>query len=389
MKGGILQPTGEYAVGTFTYTVADDREELLRPSAMRSVACRVYYPVLKSDTAGCKKAAQMSRNMARAIRKAFWIPLNYNKMEAAGENVSACYENAPRIEGRRFPLIVFHHGYNSYREGNSFLCIDLASHGYAVISVAHSLEGLCTEFDDGSCLFYEKSLTRKTYQPFLGGLLAALRLTRAKGTPAELAEQFDAFQSKYCRFHRERVDEWVKDTKAALRYAKEKLTDLIDFEKGVGVTGHSFGGDVAYALCLREPEFACGVNIDGAPFGDYRDAVLEKPFMQISCKDNENLVARVYLRHTQPVWKVLFRQMKHVGFSDMKHRLRSGLLVGRLNADVLHENLCRCHLELFDAYLKRTKARPDIGSNDAITVTEFAPDMRSFCGEDGRKGETG
>ena len=90
-----------------------------------------------------------------------------------------------------------------------------------------------------------------------------------------------------------------------------------------------------------------------------------------------------------PMRQVLFRQMKHVGFSDMKHRLRSGLLVGRLNANVLHENLCRCHLELFDAYLKRTKARPDIGSNDAITVTEFAPDMRSFCGEDRRKGETG
>ena len=380
MKSSAPKPTGEYAVGTFTFTVWEDREEILRPSTQRSVACRMYYPVRKDDTAGCKKTATMSRNMARAIRKAFMIPLNWDRMEAAGENTSECYENAPRIEGQKFPLIVFHHGYNSYREGNSFLCIDLASHGYAVLSVAHSLEGLCTEFDDGTCLFYEKGLTKKTYQPFLGGMLAALRLTRAKGSNAELAEKFDAFQKKYCRFHMGRVDEWVKDTKAALAYARKNLGGLIDFEKGIGVTGHSFGGDTAYALCLREPEFACGVNIDGALFGDYRDAVLEKPFMQISCKDNENIVARAYLRHTKTVWKVLFRDMKHVGFSDMKHRIRWGLMVGKLDADAMHENLCRCHLELFDAYLKKVKDIPDIRSNDAITVTEFPPDIRTVRG---------
>ncbi len=305
------------------------------------------------------------------------IPLNYDRMEAAGENISECFEDAPWIKGERFPLIMFHHGYNSYREGNSFLCVELASHGYVVISVAHSLEGLCTEFDDGTCVFYEKSLTKKTYQPFLGGVFAALKLTRAKGSDEELAEKFDAFQNRYCRFLMGRVDEWIKDTRAALEYAKKNLGDLIDFDRGVGVAGHSFGGDTAYALCLREPEFVCGVNIDGAPFGDYRDAVLEKPFMQISCRSNEKIVARVYLRHTKTVYKVLFRDMTHVGFSDMKHRMRFG--VGRLEADSMHENLCRCHLELFDAFLKRTKEKPDIRSNDAIAVTEFAPDMSSFC----------
>lgn len=371
------KPTGAYAVGTFTFTVADDREEILRPSTMRSVACRVYYPAMKGDTAGCKKAARMSRNMAGAVRKAFMIRLDYDKMEAVGENTSECFENAPRIAGEKYPLIVFHHGYNSYREGNSFLCIDLASHGYVVLSVAHSLEGTCTELDGGECLYFEKSLSKKIYQPYLGGMLAALKLTRAKGTEAELAERFDAFQRKYCRFFMGRVDEWVKDTKAALRYAKENLGGLIDFDRGIGAAGHSFGGDTAYALCLKEPEFACGVNTDGALFGDYRGAVLEKPFMQISCRDNENVVTRVYLRHTKPVWKVLFRDMKHVGFSDMKHRIRFGAMVGRLDADVMHENLCRCHLEMFDAYLKKTKEKPDIGSNGAISVTEYAPDMES------------
>lgn len=368
------KPTGEYAVGTFTYTVMNDREEVLRPGTMRSVACRVYYPALRNSVAGCKKAAQMSRSMAAALRKAYKIPLNFDRMEAAGENTSECYADAPRIAGKRFPLIIFHHGYNSYREGNSFLCIELASHGYAVISVAHSLEGVCTELDGGGCIPYEKSLTWKTYQPFLGGTIAALRLTRARGNDAELAARFDAFQRTYCRFMMGRVEEWVKDTKAALKYARERLGGLIDFEKGIGVSGHSFGGDTAFALCLREPEFVCGVNIDGALFGDYREDVLQKPFVQISCRDNERIVTRAYIRHTKPVYKILFRDMKHIGFSDMKHRIRFGAMVGRLDADILHAQLCACHLQLFDTFLKGVGDKPDFRSNDTVTVTEFAPD---------------
>ena len=249
-----------------------------------------------------------------------------------------------------------------------------------MISVAHSLEGLITEFDDGSCLYYDKSLTKKAYKPFLGAAFAALGLAMAKGTHEELAEKFDAFQNRYARLHLGRVEEWVKDSEAALAYAREHLGDLIDFEKGIGVTGHSFGGDTAYALCLRDPAVACGVNIDGAPFGNYREAILEKPFLQVSCKGNEKLASRVYIRHTAPVWKALFRNMQHVGFSDMKHMVRMGAMMGRMNPDVMHENLCRCHLELFDTYLKKEKDKPDLNSNGDVEITEFPPDQDGDMG---------
>ena len=53
----------------------------------------------------------------------------------------------------------------------------------------------------------------------------------------------------------DRLPEWVKDNEAALKYAKDNLGDLIDFEKGIGVSGHSMGGNAAYALCARNPEF--------------------------------------------------------------------------------------------------------------------------------------
>ena len=366
-------PTGEYAVGTFTYTVKDVREEAMKPGTMRSVAARVYYPVLKADAEGLSKSRYMSENMAKGLQKTFKVPMNYKKAEEEGDNLSECYTDAKHVPDRKFPLIVFSAGYSSFREGNSFLCIEMASHGYAVICVDHSMEAVCSEFDDGSFLYYNNKI--KQMEPFLGGLIASIKLIKLKGSNEELWEAFDAYQKKYRAFLMGRLEEWTGDTDAAIGYAKENFKDFIDFEKGIGASGHSFGGNAAYALCARNPEYVCGVNIDGGLFGNYGDEILKVPFLQISCNDNENVVNRVYLRHTETVYKALFKDMKHMGFSDMKYTIPMKSVSGKLDANLMHENLCKCHLEFFDTYLKGIKEAPDFKNNDVVTFTEYAPDM--------------
>lgn len=111
-------PSGKYAVGTFTYTVSDDRDEVFCPGTKRKTPSRVYYPVFKASVKDLPKLRYMPRNMAKGISRAFKIPTNYDKLEKSGENISECYQNAPRIAGRRFPLVLFSHGAQSYREGN-------------------------------------------------------------------------------------------------------------------------------------------------------------------------------------------------------------------------------------------------------------------------------
>ena len=367
------KPTGEYAVGTFTYTIKDDRKEELAIGGMRSVTARVFYPADKESVKDLPKAQAMSENMVKGFKKVFKAAPDFKKNPEI--NHMECCQDAPRISGIKFPLIMFNHGMPSYREGNSFLCIELASHGYVVISVAHSGEGVCTEFDDGSCVFFDKTIQKRQYEPMLGGVMAMLKLTKAKGTDEELARMFDEAQNKYCRFLMSRLPEWIRDNEVALEYAKNNLADLIDFSKGVGVSGHSMGGNTAYALCARNPEFVCGINLDGGLFGDYTKDVQTRPFMQISCKDNENVATRVYLRHTKPVYKVFFKDMKHIGFADTKHMIPLKFLVGKLDPDVFHENICRCHLEFFDTYLKGTKTAPELKDNDTVKVSVYEPDM--------------
>jgi len=369
-------PSGEYAVGTFTHTIHTNRDEVLNPGTKRSVPVRVYYPVLKASVEGMSKIKYMSRDIANALKKSMHAPINYDKSEAAGDNFSDCYENAPKIDGMRFPLIMFNHGLASYREANSFLCLDIASHGYVVISVGHPYDASLTELDDGTKLELHKDTMKRQYEPFLPGAISVLKLTKSKGSNRELAERFDVIQNKYCKYVQSRVDEWEKDTLSAVDYAKESLSDIIDFSNGIGATGHSLGGATAYMLCLDHEEFACGLNLDGALFGNNKGKILRKPFAQISCKANLNVETRPYIDHTKPVYSVLFQKMQHIAFSDMKHMIPIKAIVGGLDADLAHEYVCKIHLELFDSYLKKTKDHPELKSCDMVTIKEYQPDVK-------------
>ena len=371
------KPTGEYAVGTKTFTVYNTRKEALDPKglAMRHVPARIYYPIDKSSVAGLTRAHSISRSEALGIRKAFKIPLNYDKIEAKGENAAECYVDAPFIEGKKFPLIVFNHGLFSYIEGNSFLLIELASHGYVVLSVGHPREGAATDFDDGTYELADTSITFKMYKPYIPAVIALMKLMKLKGSFEEQADAFYKCQDKYCEFHVKRVAEWITDTGIALDHARKEFAPILDLTVGIGAAGHSLGGAVAYALCQTDSEYICGLNLDGGLFGRYEGMVMDKPFMQLSCEDNENVVTRAYIRHSAPAYKVLFRDMKHVSFSDMKYAIKSAAMAGKLDSALAHEYTCRCNLEFFDAYLKRIKAKPELKSDNVITVSEFAPDI--------------
>ncbi len=368
-------PTGEYAVGTFTHTIYTDREELLVPGTKRNIPVRVYYPVLKESVEGLCKARYMSRELALSLKKVMHAPINIDKAEAQGDNYSECYENASRIEGMKFPLITFSHGSGSYREANSFLCLELVSHGYVVISVGHPHDAALCEFDDGTNIPLYKDTMKRMYEPMLPGMCAILKMTKSKGTDRELADKLDVVQNKYCKFIQSRIEEWKIDTVNAVDYAKEELSDMIDFSKGIGATGHSLGGITSYLLCLDNEEFVCGANLDGASFGNHKGKILRKPFAQLSCKANLSVETRVYLDHTEPVFQAVFDKMQHIAFSDMKHLIPAKLIVGSLDPDLLHEYVCRIHLELFDSYLKKTKIHPELKGCGMISIKEYQPDI--------------
>ncbi len=344
--------TGPYAVGTEIFTVTDaERTEALGPGeGPRKMYVRMYYPVEKSVTEGKEKANIFTQRKLQALQKAFHFKMPKGELPKADY-----YEGVEHVDDKKFPLVIYNHGYGAFAEANTFLCCEMASNGYIVASIGHAYEEIANEYEDGSFELMDKQITRRMYGGFFGYvrlLFAQTKLLKEKGTPEELFEKFDAFQKKYCGFIIGRISVWAQDTMCVVRELKSRYAQQIDFSKGIGATGHSLGGAVAYYLCQHEEEFACGLNIDGAVFGEYDGMVMKKPFLQICCKENYNTMTRSLIRTEAFTRCEIFEDMKHVGFCDVKFMIPIKALVGTMDGIEMYKKLSACHFEVFDKYLK-------------------------------------
>ncbi|MBQ8800583.1 MAG: hypothetical protein IJZ55_13595 [Lachnospiraceae bacterium] len=345
--------TGTYAVGTERFTVTDDtREEILGPKCgPRKMEVRLFYPVQKDKMAG-KERMRLSSQRIEALKKMCMV-----KELPEGLMSPECYVEVPQAEGK-FPLVIYNHGYGGgCAEGNLLLCCELASNGYVVASIGHAYEGAICEFDDGTVALYDKDI--KMQNNGVKSFFAQMKLMRMEAEPEKVYSCFDELQKKYMGFMLGRIPEWGKDTLCVVETLKKSYGDRIDFTKGIGATGHSFGGAVAYWLCQYSEEITCGANIDGGVFGDYTGMVMKKPFLQIGCKSSRNFELKPLLATVAPVRFETFEDMTHSGFTDMKFMYdpdsaKAKMMVGRMDGCEMHRRLVNCHLEFFGEYLQKS-----------------------------------
>ena len=339
--------TGEYAVGTCTFSLTDDsRQDTLGNGGARRIAVRMYYPVNKDLTEGAKKARAISERKKKAVLKSM-APM----IKLPDEMIFPEHYDLPMTEEKRFPLIMFSHGYGSYAEANTFLCCDIASHGYIIASLGHANEAIENDYEDGYDLF-DKKISKMMYDKNIIVTLIAMNRIKNYKSAREKINAFDDYQNKYNSFIRDRVKEWAADTVFAADTVKKRFAHHIDLSAGIGAGGHSLGGCTAYYLCRNNSDFSCGINIDGALFGEYNDSIMTKPFCQISCRENIFAELRPFLDTSADTYQVIFDDMKHIGFSDVKYVYPFRSVCGKLDDEVLHKNLAYSHYAFFDKYLK-------------------------------------
>ena len=343
-------PTGEYKVGTRTFSVTDDsRTELLGDKAgqaKRRLFARFYYPVAAESVEGMDQAVVMSETKLKALAKTFHMPI---KSDTHFD--SFCYQDAKPLG--KFPLIIFSHGMGSYAESNHQMCIDLCSNGYNVLAVGHAFESVANEYDDGTVDYMDKTITKRVYDPYLRGTFALLKLMGDKKSSNEEAyAKFKAFQDKYARFIVGRMEERVKDIKFITDEACRRYSDYIDDPDNIGIFGHSIGGATAYYLCMTDDRFKAGMNLDGMLCGNYDGMVMRKPFCQISCDDAINTETKVAINTEAPYYWELFKGMRHQGFSDLKFFIPVKAVTGKMPSDMMHENLCKIGKSFFDKHIK-------------------------------------
>lgn len=339
-------------IGTKTIDITDSsRKELLSADdENRRIQIRFYYPGI--DDYSQKPVRLLSQDKIKEY--------DTDPERTAFYNLRVkLYENLQVLEGS-FPLILYSHGYSSCAEANSDLCRSLAENGYIVASIAHTYEASQVIFEDGTDIRFDKALLKKMMNPMIPALIHEIRLLKKRLSAQEALKAFNRHQKKYESFLIDRLPEWAADDRLAIAKIREMNEDpdsflyqRIDFTHGIGATGHSFGGALAYYHCMLDDEITCGVNIDGGLFGEYGDQVNHKPFMQIDCPLNYNVVTRSFLYYDKPVHFLIFKDMKHIGFCDVKLLTRETKRTGTSDPVQTMDTLNAAHIAFFDRYLKQ------------------------------------
>ena len=359
--------SGEYAVGTSCFTITDKgRKKVIGDGTEdRRIAVRMYFPISKDAAYGKKYAPIFTEAKKAAVMRSFHI-----KNVSDDMNYAEYYEDVPAAEGK-FPLIMFSMGYNAYVECNSFLLCALASRGYVIASVGHAHEAVENDYDDGTTDLFDRRINKAMYTNMIGAVIAQSGLLKKKLGHAEAAVKFDEFQNRYTPFLKIRAAEWVKDMESALKAVKERYSGCIDLSRGTGASGHSLGGCTAYHLCRYSDGFSCGINIDGALFGDFPGKTMEKPFCQISCRQNVNCQTRPLLNTAADTYHVVFDDMAHIGFTDAKFFIPVSFIAGKLDPDEMFRHLVYCHIAFFDKYLKGKDTAFDGPQSDKVRYTKI------------------
>jgi Platelet-activating factor acetylhydrolase, isoform II len=237
-------PTGPHKTGRISFHWKDAARAELETSApddKRELMVHLFYP---ADSSASGAGAHYVPD-ADAMRG----PWNDEKLARITAMRAFSRENAALPRGKaRYPVVIFAPGGGMKALTYHVLHEDLASHGWFVAAIDPPYNARAVRFPDGRVL---------------GNLQTAER-----GWPQPQNREENQ------RYYQERIVHWSRDVSfvidqlTALDRGNGPFARRLDIQRGVGVFGHSRGGQAAGTVRMLDERVRGGVNIDGTQ-GEY------------------------------------------------------------------------------------------------------------------------
>ena len=298
-------PSGPYPLGTRTIELTDaSRQELYSGrDEPRRFLVQIWYPAVR-PALEAQPAPWMPEAALVAPSISAYLHFPHFFLDHLALARSNAYPNlAAERSGGPYPVLIFAHGWNGFRQQSTFLMQELASHGYIVAAVEFPYGGRLTVFPDG---------------------------TLAPNNPAALPSGLP--EAEYEAAARILVDQWARDigytldnlTQINQADSEGQLTGLLDLQK-VGVFGHSTGGGATIQFCSTDARCTAGLTLDAfmRPVGlKALDQGTQQPFFYMFSElwpfeRNTELFDRYY-GHVDPTNRVVtILGADHYDFSDL------------------------------------------------------------------------
>ncbi|HEX3365529.1 hypothetical protein [Phenylobacterium sp.] len=314
--------TGPYAVGVVDLAITDpSRREVFGPlpGGPRELGLVVWYPATRAEG----RRSPIWRK-PEVILPAYAKAMGYPPAvaDAFRSQQSHAYEAAPVARARRFPVIIFSHGYaQGFAAQNTALCEDLASHGYVVVSIGHTYESFVSLLKDGKVAGADTNQIKS-----FGDELRTLATPLGTPTAAPLEQTDDvrlARQIASGPIVDRSLDVWIKDTRFVVDQlprldragAPAQLVGAMDTRQIIFI-GMSFGGAVAPLACAEDDRCKAAINLDGDQFGHFK-APLAKPVLFMTRTDDRDDNYGVFGQAKGPAAYVVVPGSAHFDFTDL------------------------------------------------------------------------
>ena len=145
-------PTGKSPIATTRWVVTDPaRQETFATGQPRQVEVIAWYPAVASVA---PTAPYLRDGMEEVLSFARLAKLGNAFDGLAAVKTHAVLDAVPAATPARFPVIVFSHGYTGLPSSHTGLFEDLASHGWAVLSIVHPYEATGSMLADGTVITF-------------------------------------------------------------------------------------------------------------------------------------------------------------------------------------------------------------------------------------------
>ncbi|MFI1151153.1 alpha/beta hydrolase family protein [Streptomyces sp. NPDC020817] len=264
-------PTGPHPVGTVQLHLVDRSrpDDLAGPGHFRELMATVWYPA--RDVQRYPVAPWMQAGAFQA----FLADVGFGDLASLGP-FTVGHVGAPVLRtGRRLPVVVFSHGAHSHQGDHTVVVQELASHGYAVVTVAHQYDTY-TEYPDGR-------------------IAVPLRDRKAPTLPGDFAADL--------RFVLDCVEQLAagRNPDADHRELPAGLLGSLD-PRRTGAFGWSKGGTATACAMLADDRIRAGLSLDGPmQMNPPLAGDLDRPFMMMSA---------VFTRATDPEAAAFWSQLR-------------------------------------------------------------------------------
>jgi predicted dienelactone hydrolase len=321
-------PSGARPVATTSWHLVDDsrRETLAAESAQREVHVLAWYPAAAAPAGAAapylREGVAEVRTFARLLRDESAFD------ELAGVRTHSTLDGPPAT-GAPFPVLLFSHGYTGIPSAHTALFEDLASHGYAVLSIVHPYEATAAALTGGRTvtMLDEEGrplpALREVFGEWATEDAAMASVTRASAEPEQLRllrAYLDTLSRTNIALRR-----WVDDTtlvvdrlRTPLTGAPGRLAARLDVGR-LGALGHSMGGVTAGQFCVEDARCRGALNLDGIPqYGTMIDKGMSKPFlMMYSARPGRAGASDAIYRKASTYYRVDVKDSLHLEFTDM------------------------------------------------------------------------